>query len=208
MDFKDQIKQLSERVEKLCDSLQTEEATKNALIMPFIQAMGYDVFNPMEVMPEFTCDIGTKKGEKIDYAIFKDGQPIILVECKHWKQPLTLHDNQLLRYFHVSPAKFGILTNGVQYRFYTDLATPNKMDEVPFLEVDITDIRSNQIEELKKFHKAGFNVDNILSSASELKYSGELRGLLSKEFANPSPDFVRLFAKQVYDGTITQKVLD
>lgn len=85
MDFKDQIKQLSDRAEKLKDSLQTEEATKNALIMPFLQAMGYDVFNPLEVMPEFTCDIGTKKGEKIDYAIFRDNQPVVLVECKHWK---------------------------------------------------------------------------------------------------------------------------
>lgn len=208
MDFKDHIKQLADRADKLKDNLQTEEATKNALIMPFLQAMGYDVFNPTEVMPEFTCDIGTKKGEKIDYAILKDGKPIILVECKHWEQPLTLHDNQLLRYYHVSPAKFGVLTNGLVYRFYTDLVTPNKMDEVPFLEVDITDIKSAQIDELKKFHKSNFDVDNILSSASELKYTGELRNLLAKEFASPSPEFVKLMAKQVYDGVITQKVLD
>ena len=96
MDFKDVVKQLSERVEKLKDSLITEEATKNALIMPFLQVMGYDVFDPHEVVPEYTCDIGTKKGEKIDYAIFKDGKPIILIECKHWNQSLTLHDNCLL----------------------------------------------------------------------------------------------------------------
>jgi hypothetical protein len=117
MDFKDVIKQLSERVEKLKDSLQTEEATKTALIMPFLQSMGYDVFNPLEVMPEFTCDIGTKRGEKIDYAIFRDGTPIMLVECKHWQQDLSLHDNQLLRYFHVSNAKFGLLTNGIIYHY-------------------------------------------------------------------------------------------
>lgn len=208
MDFKDQIKQLADRVDKLKDGLQTEEATKMALVAPFIQALGYNVFDPNDVCPEFTCDIGTKKGEKIDYAIFKDGQPIILIECKHWKQPLTLHDNQLLRYYHVSPAKFGVLTNGICYRFYTDLETPNKMDEVPFLEIDMTDIRSNQIEELKKFHKAGFDVDKILSSASELKYTGELRALISKEFANPSNELVKLWAKQVYDGTMTQKVLE
>ncbi len=103
--------------------------------MPFIQTLGYDVFNPFEVMPEFTCDIGTKKGEKIDYAIMKDGNPVILIECKHWNQELTLYDNQLLRYFHVSTAKFGILTNGIVYKFYTDLEHENKMDEKPFLEV-------------------------------------------------------------------------
>ena len=108
MDFKDQLKQISERVSKLKDQIQTEEATKNAFIMPFIQTLGYDVFNPLEVVPEYITDIGTKKGEKIDYAIFKDGNPTILVECKHWGQNLNLHDGQLLRYFHVSKAKFGL----------------------------------------------------------------------------------------------------
>jgi predicted type IV restriction endonuclease len=208
MDFKDLIKQLSERADKLKDNLQTEEATKNALIMPFLQAMGYDVFNPLEVMPEFTCDIGTKKGEKIDYAIFKDEQPVVLVECKHWKQDLTLHDNQLLRYFHVSNAKFGLLTNGIIYRFYTDLETPNKMDEKPFLEINLFDLKSNSVEELKKFHKAYFDVDNILSSASELKYTGQLKTVINNEFSNPSPELVKLFAKQVYEGMITPKLLE
>jgi hypothetical protein len=121
MDFKDSIKQISDRVLKLKDQIQTEEATKTAFVMPFIQVLGYDVFNPLEVIPEMVCDIGTKKGEKIDYAITKDDQHIMLIECKHWKQVLSLHDNQLLRYFHVSKAKFGILTNGLRYRFYTDL---------------------------------------------------------------------------------------
>jgi len=208
MDLKDAIKQRGERVEKLKESLLTEEATKNALVLPFLSAMGYDVFNPLEVIPEFTCDIGTKKGEKIDYAIFKDGQPILLIECKHWRQDLTLHDNQLLRYFHVSNAKFGMLTNGILYRFYTDLETPNKMDEKPFLEINLSDLRPTQIEELKKFHKAYFDIDNILSSASELKYTGELKAVLNAEFANPSPEFVKHMAKQVYDGMITPKILD
>lgn len=208
MDFKDSIKQLSGRVLKLKDSILTEEATKNAFIMPFINALGYDVFDPLEVVPEMTCDIAMKKGEKIDYAIMKEGEPILLIECKHWAQDLNLHDNQLIRYFNVSKAKFGLLTNGVIYRFYTDLIEPNKMDEKPFLEVDITDIRDNQIEELKKFHKSYFDVENILSSASELKYTGELKAIFAKEFANPSADFVKYFAKQVYDGVITAKLLE
>jgi hypothetical protein len=208
MDFKDAIKQLSERVEKLKDNLHTEEATKNALIMPFLQALGYDVFNPLEIVPEFTCDVGIKKGEKIDYAIFKDGNPIMLVECKHWQQDLNLHDNQLLRYFNVSKAKFGLLTNGIIYRFYTDLESPNKMDEIPFLEINLTDLKSSHIEELKKFHKTYFDIDNILSSASELKYTSALKAVIGNEFINPTPEFVKFFAKQVYDGVITQKLLD
>jgi hypothetical protein len=208
MDFKDSIKQLSERVEKLKDSLQTEEATKTALIMPFLQSLGYDVFNPLEVMPEYTCDIGTKKGEKIDYAILKDGEPILLIECKHWNKDLTLHDNQLLRYFHVSKAKFGLLTNGIIYKFYTDLETSNKMDEKPFLEVNLLDLKNHQIDELRKFHKTYFDVDNILSSASELKYTSELKATLSDEFNNPSPEFVKLLAHRVYGGVITAKLLE
>lgn len=208
MDFKDSIRQISERIENLKNNLQTEEATKTALIMPFINALGYDVFNPLEVLPEMCCDIGTKKGEKIDYAIMKDGEPVILIECKHWAQDLNLHDNQLLRYFNVSKAKFGILTNGVTYRFYTDLEEPNIMDEKPFLEVNLADIKDAQIEELKKFHKSYFDVNEILGSASELKYMGELKAGISKEFSSPSPDFVKYFGKQVYDGVFTPKILE
>lgn len=208
MDFKDSIKQISERIENLKANLQTEEATKTALIMPFINMLGYDVFNPLEVLPEMCCDIGIKKGEKIDYAIIRNGEPIMLIECKHWQQDLNLHDNQLIRYFHVSKAKFGVLTNGIIYRFYTDLAEPNKMDEKPFLEVNLLDLKDTQIEELKKFHKSYFDVDTILSSASELKYMGELKAAISKEFSAPSPEFVKYFGKQVYEGVFTPKILE
>ena len=208
MDLKDQLKQIAERVIKLKDQIQTEEATKNAFIMPFLQSLGYDVFNPLEVVPEFVADIGIKKGEKIDYAIFKEGKPTILVECKDWRQNLNLHDGQLLRYFHVSKAKFGLLTNGIVYRFYSDLVEPNKMDEKPFLEFNITEIKDNQIEELKKFHKANFDAESIVNTASEMKYTIELKHLLQQELVNPSADFVKHFAKQVYPSVVTAKVLE
>ncbi len=208
MDFKDQIKILGDRVIRLKDQIQTEEATKNAFIMPFIQALGYDVFNPLEVVPEYVSDIGIKKGEKIDYAIFIDGKPSILIECKHWAQNLDLHDGQLLRYFHTSKAKFGLLTNGIIYRFYSDLVEPNKMDEKPFLDINITEIKENQIEELKKFHKSYFDPESIVNTASELKYTNELKQLLHTELNNPSPEFVKLLAKQVYPSVITAKVLE
>lgn len=209
MDFKDQIKQLGERVVKLRDQVNTEEATKNAFIMPFIRELGYDVFNPMEVTPELVADIGIKQGEKIDYAIMQNGLPIILIECKHHAAPLNVQNaSQLFRYFHTTKAKFSILTNGIEYRFYTDLVEPNKMDEKPFFFFNITDIRDNQIEELKKFHKAYYDFDNIVNTASELKYTNELRALLTAEFANPSADFVKYFAKQVYPGMITARILE
>lgn len=208
MDFKDSILNLASRFEKIKDNLLTEEATKTGMIMPFISALGYDVFNPMEVLPEMVCDIGKKKGEKIDYAILFDNQPLILIECKHWQQNLNLHDTQLLRYFTVSKAKFGILTNGVIYRFYTDLLETNIMDKKPFLEINLLDLKDAQIEELKKFHKSYFDVDNILSTASELKYMGELKTIIAKEFDSPSVDFVKIMGKKVYDSTFTQAVVD
>lgn len=208
MDFKDSIFQLAERVSTLKESIQTEEATKNAFIMPFIQLLGYDVFNPLEVVPEMDCDITKKKGEKIDYAIVKDGVPIMLIECKHWKQDLNLHDNQLKRYFVSSKAKFGLLTNGIVYRFYTDLIKENIMDDVPFLEFDLEKIRETQIEEVKKFCKANFDLDNILSSANDLKYMSEVKKVIRSEFTEPSPEFIKMLTKRVYEGMVTQKVLD
>jgi hypothetical protein len=207
MDFKDLIKQLGDRVGKLKDQIATEEATKNAFIMPFIQTMGYDIFNPIEVVPEFVADIGTKKGEKVDYAIFKDSTPIMLIECKHWAQKLDLHDNQLMRYFNVTKAKFGILTNGIKFRFYTDLVEPNIMDEKPFLEFDITEMKEQQAEELKKFHKSYFDLSNILSSASEMKYTSELKAIISNELKSPSEEFVKFFTQKVYPKKITSNVI-
>ncbi len=139
--------------------------------------------------------------------MFKDGAPVILLEAKHWKQNLDNHDGQLLRYFHVCKAKFSILTNGIQYRFFTDLEQANKMDEVAFLEFDITSITDAQIEELKRFHKSYFDVPTILSNASGLKYTAALRAVLASEFKSPSEAFVRLFTKQVYTGAVTEKVV-
>lgn len=208
MEFKDQVKLLADRVSKMKDNIHTEEATKNALIMPFIQTMGYDVFNPLEVVPEFIADIGIKKGEKVDYAIMKDGLPIILIECKHWSADLDPHDSQLFRYFHTTTSKFGILTNGIMYRFYTDLVESNKMDDKPFFEFRVDDIKEAQVEKLKEFTKANFNLESINNTASELKYMSELRTLIVKEISDPSEDLTRHFAKTVYPSIVTAKVLD
>lgn len=207
MDFKDYVRNLSERAVKLKDSIKTEEATKNALIMPFIQTLGYDVFNPVEVVPEFIADIGAKKGEKVDYAIFKEDNPVMIIECKHWNDRLEVHDTQLLRYFHVTKTKFAVLTNGFVYKFYTDLEEPNKMDTFPFLEFNLLDIKDIVVEELKKFHKSYFDVGQIVSAASDMKYTSGIKTILHSEFNNPSENFVRFLAKQVYQGPITEKVV-
>lgn len=208
MEFIDELKVFAERVMNLKDSILTEEATKNAFIMPFIQLLGYDVFNPLEVIPEFVADVGIRRGEKVDYAIQKDGELAIIIECKHWSDPLTLHTTQLQRYFNVTTAKIAILTNGIQYKFYSDLRETNKLDEHPFLELDLENPKEFALNELKKFQKAGFDVGKIIDSASELKYSTSIRTLINNELEEPSEDFVRHFAKQVYSGRLTEKVME
>jgi len=207
MDFIDQIKGLSSQISKQLEHVETEEATKNALIMPFINILGYNVFNPAEVVPEFTCDVGTKKGEKVDYAIMKDGNPIILFECKSANSDLEKeHASQLYRYFSVTKVRVGVLTNGIIYKFYSDLEDANKLDEKPFLELDMLDIKEPLLEELKRFRKESFDEVGIVSSASELKYTKEMKRILGEEFNSPSEEFVRFFTKQVYSGKMTKRV--
>lgn len=208
MDFKDLIQQLSEKIEKQQDIIATEEATKNAFIMPVIHALGYDIFDPTEVVPETDCDIVKSKGEKIDYAIFKDGKPIILIECKHNKQNLDLHSTQLQRYFVASNARFGVLTNGIEWRFYTDIEKQNIMDEKPFLVVNMLEVSNEDIEQLKKFHKSYYDETDILSTANELKYTTEIKTIFLNDIKSPASSFVEYFVRQVYSGRVTQSVIE
>lgn len=198
MDFIDLIRSLAARISATKDVVQTEEATKNAMVMPFIQALGYNVFDPHEVTPELVADIGLKKGEKVDYAILRDGKPIMLMECKRCGSDLSIeHAAQLFRYFHVTAARFGVLTNGIIYRFFTDLEQPNKMDETPFFEFNVLEFKERDIDELKKFAKTAFDVETILTTANELKYTRAIKNRLAEWMQNPSDDFVRLVSADV-----------
>jgi len=209
MDLIDKIKDLASRIPKQIDHIQTEEATKNAFIMPFISALGYDVFNPTEVIPEFTADIGTKKGEKVDYAIKKDNDIIILIECKWSGADLHQdHTSQLYRYFTATEARFAILTNGITYEFYSDIDESNKMDSKPFFTFNVLGFQDHQVNELKKFTKSAFSLDDILTTASTLKYTGAIKKILEEELANPSEPFVRFFASQIFDGRLTKPVIE
>lgn len=209
MNFTDRLEALAERVEANKGKLATEEAAKNALVMPFIQALGYDVFDPTVVVPEFTADVGIKKGEKVDYAILRDGDPSILVECKPVGGVLEVeHASQLYRYFSVTPARVGILTDGVRYRFYSDLDAPNLMDERPFLDFEMTSLGPRVIEELRGFTRDAFDVEQVLSAAKASSYRRGLRRAINEEWANPSPEFIRHFAGRVYGGRLTQSVMD
>lgn len=208
MDFIDKIKNLSERVISLKGQVKTEEAAKNACVMPFLQILEYDVFNPEEVIPEFTADVGTKKGEKVDYAIQINKQPTLLIECKCIGENLEKHDVQLYRYFSVTQAKFAILTDGIIYKFYSDLEESNKMDKKPFFIFNIAHFEENEVHELKKFCKSSFDISTILSTANELKYTREIKSILINEYNSPSEDFVKFFASRIHEGRLTQNIIE
>ena len=198
MDFIDHLRVLSTRIMNTRNMIQTEEATKNAMIMPFIQILGYNVFDPLEVTPELVADIGTKKGEKVDYAILRDGKPILLFECKKAGADLHInHASQLFRYFHVTSARFGVLTNGLVYRFFTDLEQPNKMDEKPFFEFNVLDFKERDVEELKKFAKSAFDLETILTTANDLKYTRAIQTKLAEWMNAPSEELVRLVSAEL-----------
>ena len=208
MDLKDNIEELSKKIEKYKDRVTNEEMTKTVFVLPFFDMLGYDTRNPFEFHAEFTADIADAKGEKVDYAILIDDVPRILVECKDCNNTLENCDKQLTRYFNVTPAKIGVLTNGIVYKFYTDLEKPNMMDDKPFLEINLLKIKDYQINELKKFARNSFDLDNILNSAEELKYSNAIKKLLKSEFDNPTENFISYILNEIYDGIKTQKVKD
>lgn len=207
MSVDDQLRVLSDRIKSHSSSMLTEEAVKTAIVLPFLSALEYDVFNPSEVVPEFCADAVGKKGEKVDYAIKLDNEIRVLVECK----PITtnldkVHLAQLYRYFSVTSAKFAILTNGRTFHFHTDLIAPNKLDEKPFFSFDLSDLQGQMIAELKKFAKSEFDVEGILRSAHRLKYTSAIKKEISNLMENPSEEFVRLVISNVHEGRFTQAV--
>ncbi len=213
MEFIEKLNQLKERVISLKDNLQTEEATKNALIMPFLSTLGYDVFNPLEVVPEFIPDSRLKKDEKVDYAIIKDGKPIILLECKkvdNDKLDVKKHANQLFKYFTASKAKFIILTNGIVYKFFSDIEEPNILDKEPFFTFNLLEFKENQVETLSEFCKENFDIEKAYSNAGDLRYIRQFEEVIENEYRNPSDDFIRylLDKSEIYDGVKTAKVVE
>lgn len=208
MGFSEDLAALTATVRQRAQVVKTEEATKMSLIVPMLQTWGYDPFNPLEVTPEYIADVGTKKGEKIDYAVLKDGLPIILIECKSAGTPLDRHGSQLFRYFATCPAKIGILTNGTEYRFYSDTESENKMDLVPFLKVDLLDLKPGQDAQLAKFCREEFDMEALMPSIEMLALRRQIQDVIARSFDDPPEELLRYFIRQVHDGQVNAKVFD
>lgn len=207
MGIEQSIQPIIERIETSGAALETEEATKNALIMPMLRALGYDVFNPNEVVPEYTADTPGRRAEKVDYAILLDGGVRILVECKSLHSSLDVKEaKQLFRYFNSTDARLAILTDGETYKFYTDVDAPNRMDDQPFLTLSISQLSPHDIRQLERFEKSNFDTDIIVATAEDLKYRTLIKREIASEFASPSEEFVRLLTGRVYSGRVTPHV--
>ncbi|CUX59695.1 type I restriction endonuclease [Agrobacterium genomosp. 13] len=205
--IEESLRAIAERVKSHSSTMATEEAVKTAVVLPFLRSLGYDVFDPSEVVPEFTADAVGKKGEKVDYAIKIENEVRILIECKPISVALDKkHLDQLYRYFSVTNAKFAILTNGRTFNFYTDLEAPNKLDARPFFVFDVTDFNSGIVNELRKFEKSSFDVEAILATAERLKYTSGIKQVISKLIEEPTEEFVRIASTGVYDGRMTAQV--
>lgn len=203
MDFADQVKTLSAKVPGLLDHIKTEAATRNSLVEPFIRALGYDTSNPLEVVPEFGADLnvpGVGKDKKVDYGILRDGKPIILIECKCHTDKLNEGFKQLFHYAVATDCRIGILTNGLLYRFYADLNKPGKLDDTPFLELDLRNLKEPLLDDLQCLTKSSLDIDGMLSAATELKYVGGILQILTDQFNSPSDDFVKFFFQRICEG--------
>ena len=195
MEFHNYIYTLSDRVLKNKDRCLTEEATKTSLILPFFTALGYDTSDPRIVIPEVKCAI--RGAERIDYVLASDGAYLMLVECKHWRENLDNHVNQIEQYYHAGLRNFGtrigVLTNGIEWRFFADIEKQNMMDAEPFFVFDISMPTYNAISQLKMFRKDDFDVQSIVCSAAKMIMANRLHNIVDVELSNPSDRFVDFF---------------
>ena len=204
----EQLEALAEKLDNISSTLQTEEAAKTALVLPFLRALGFDVFDPQEVTPEYTVDVGVKRGEKVDYAVLQDGEPIILLECKPLGSKLERYGSQLFRYYSASTARIGVLTDGQHYLLYADLVRPNILDDDPFLRIDLRQLSGTPKEHLELLTKDGFDSDRLVGLANALSEKSRVRDVLREQMNSPTDDLVRVIGASIVDGRFTRGTLD
>lgn len=213
MAFQDELATHIDRIRNRIPHVQGEEATKQALVVPLLQVLGYDVFDPREVRPEYVADFAVKKAgqfEKIDYAICANGTPTIFIECKAIGAALEDHGGQVSRYFNATPSvRVAMITDGVKIRVFTDLQQPNIMDQNPWLNIDLLSVKPAEVDVLRRFRKADFSPGDISALAEEMVYYNALLTFMSSQLREPSEAFVRFVAGEIPAiGRVTAKVVE
>jgi len=209
MNFEAEIEKLMAKI-AAPNSKRNEAVTKQSLILPLITAWGYDPHDADEVCPEYTADHGTKKGEKVDYAILRDNCPLMFIECKPAYEELTdKYESQLHRYFSVtSECRVAILTNGIRYKFFSDFEKPNVLDNIPFFEIDLRNITNDQIDILKRFSKSEIDINKLIPEARKMLRMRNVMSILNTELERPSEDHVRAICLKCHRGKITQNIIN
>lgn len=211
----DDLRKLADQVRKRQGFTRGEEATKNALILPFLGVLGYDVFDPTEVQPEYTADFARKRSggtsEKVDYALHLAGAPAMFIECKAVDEEPHTHGGQLARYFNATPSvKAAVVTNGIRYLFFTDLDEQNIMDGNPFFVFDILGFSERDAETLEAFTKPRFDSALVRNRAEDIIYTDKVTNYVNDLLRNPSESFVRFLLGElnITTGKLTAKRLE
>lgn len=208
MTLENALENLQATAEKYKDSDLNEAQTDAAFIRPFIAALGYDHNDVFEVVPQYSTAFGDTRKYRVDYAIALGNLPAILIEVKKQGHPLSDRPDQLAFYMNSTEARFGIYTNGLVYKFFSDLDEEKKMDVRPFMEINLADTDEMSVRALNRFSKDSFNVDRAVETAGTLKYTRGMRQVLAQQYESPDEDFIQWLGKRVYDGVFNKKVKD
>lgn len=197
-EFIKRLKMHIEHVQRVGEHCSTEETTKQALILPLLDILGFSPYDPTKVLAEFAADFpGVKSTERVDYALYCNGQPVMFIEAKSYTSNLTNHAPQLSRYFNSTlGVTIGAITNGREWRFFTDLINTNVMDEKPFLVVDFTKHKAEELTQLAEFKHDNFHVEKLRYFAEENQYIQQFKSVIKKSINEVDIDFVRYVAQQ------------
>jgi len=208
--MKETLSRYVKRVNELAELVRgNEEATKLSLVAPLLTALGYDLTDPRECKPEFKADFGPHRSTKpVDWAICDSGRPLFFVEVKAVGVKLPAHDEQLADYFAKVPdVKVGVLTNGVQWRFFTDLVNSNVMDKEPFVCWDVSGTEEPPYDFLRLLQKEQFNPQLIRTFAERKRAHNLLIAELGR-LLEPAPEFIKMAVVNIETRNLTANVLD
>ncbi|MBR2123853.1 MAG: type I restriction enzyme HsdR N-terminal domain-containing protein [Acetobacter sp.] len=207
-DFRQKLKNFAEHVQKQASHCSNEEATKQFLILPLFDLLGYDTRNPHEFAPECISDPSGKN--RVDYAILRNGKPVIALECKPYccsHKDFVVGRGQLTGYYNSTVTiKIGILTDGMIYEFYVDSDNLNIMDSEAFLTLNLNDIvQGEHIEEsvlkmLQSFQKSTFEPEKLRTEAVKRRFIQKVVQQIEELFQEPSEEFVRLLVREQKNG--------
>jgi len=208
MGFAEELSTLTDRAEDQVQALNTKEKTKNALLLPFFEVLGYDAFNVREVEPRPVVELAGGSHKEVDYAVNIDGAPAMLFQCEEATAGReAFQKDTILRHLEQFEASVVVLTNGLSYWFYTEVAAMGGANSLPFLKFDLFDYDPERVTDLKRFTKSAFDAEEILSLAFKRQHTQLLQNYFAEQQKNPDEHFVRFLAAQIHEGGVSEDIL-